>query len=80
MWLDGRMSYKCFFYALEAVKGTKAKKPLPEWQGEKWRQQEDQQLTESFKKEVKVAELAKTHQRTSGAIRSRLRKLGLIEI
>lgn len=61
------------------VKGTKAKKPLPERQGEKWTEQEDQQLTEGFNNEVKFGKLAKSHQRTSGAIRSRLRKLGLIE-
>ena len=70
---------RALFHALEAVKGAKDKKPLPERQGEKWTEQEDQQLTEGFNNEVKVAELAKTHQRTSGAIRSRLKKLGLIE-
>ena len=70
---------RALFHALEAVKGAKAKKPLPERQGEKWTEQEDQQLTEGFNKEVKVAELANTHQRTLGAIRSRLRKIGLIE-
>lgn len=53
---------RALFHALEAVKGAKAKKPLPERQREKWTEQTDQQITEGFKNEVKVGEPAKIRQ------------------
>jgi len=45
---------------------------------EKWTSEEDEALTEQFKKNVTISQLAKMHQRKIGAIRSRLRKLGLL--
>jgi hypothetical protein len=47
--------------------------------GSKWSEAEDQQLKDNFSKGFKTAELAKLHGRSSGAIRSRLIKLGLVE-
>ena len=70
---------RALFHALEVLKDTKPKKPNPERQGEKWETVEDEQLKEGFSNEVKIVELAKIHQRSSGAIRSRLKRLGLIE-
>lgn len=45
---------------------------------EKWTPEEDRVLTERYKEGVTVHQLAKMHQRKSGAIRSRLKKLGLL--
>jgi len=45
---------------------------------EKWTPEEDKTLTDRYKKGITLSQLAKMHQRKSGAIRSRLRKLGLL--
>lgn len=57
---------RALFTAIGMIKGSKAKKPAP-------RQGEDEQLKVAFEKGIKTSEIAKTHQRTSGAIRSRLK-------
>lgn len=44
-----------------------------------WSQQEDSQLSEEFAAGLKVKEMSEIHKRTPGAIRSRLKKLGLQE-
>jgi hypothetical protein len=49
---------------------------LPTKAGKAWDSDEDEQLVESFEGGMKFSELAKRHGRTSGAIRSRLTKLG----
>lgn len=71
---------RALFHALEALKEQGPKKENPVRQGEPWTKEEDEQLSEGFKNEVKVADLAKAHQRSSGAIRSRLKKLGLMKV
>jgi len=43
-----------------------------------WKADEEARLVEQFKRGGKIADLARTHQRNPGAIRSRLLKLGLI--
>lgn len=70
---------RALFQALEAVKNYKPKKAQPARQGSKWTEQEDTQLQEAFRSGEKLTELAKKHQRSSGAIRSRLIKKGLIQ-
>jgi hypothetical protein len=45
---------------------------------EKWTPNEDKALAEQFKSGITISQLAKMHQRKIGAIRSRLRKLGLL--
>lgn len=47
-------------------------------QGSPWTADEDNRLKEAFTNGTKISQLAKDHQRTSGAIRSRLKKLKLI--
>lgn len=47
--------------------------------GTKWTTKEEQQLLEEFSNGIKISEIAKIHSRTSGGIRSRLKKLGVIE-
>lgn len=51
---------------------------LPERQGQAWSSKEDGELKVAFLAGETTRTLAVTHQRTSGAIRSRLKKLGLI--
>lgn len=47
--------------------------------GWKWTQEEDERLVEEFRQEVSTAEIARLHNRSWNSIRSRMRKLGLIE-
>src|SRR5262249_55472999 len=49
-------------------------------QGVAWSADEDERLRSAFLSGAKTAALAGTHQRSRGAIRSRLVKLGLIEV
>lgn len=49
-----------------------------EYQGKPWEPEQDKQLVTMFKDGLVVAEIAKELKRTSGAIRARLVKLGLI--
>ena len=51
----------------------------PDGTGAFWTEEEDKQLDEEFNAGIKISEMAKIHDRTNGAIRSRLRKHGLIE-
>jgi hypothetical protein len=46
---------------------------------ESWGPDEDQELSKYFKEGLSVSQLAKKHQRRTGAIRSRLKKLELVE-
>ena len=44
-----------------------------------WTHDEDSELIKSYQEGLSVSQLAEKHQRKNGAIRSRLKKLGLIE-
>lgn len=46
--------------------------------GSPWNHEEDEKLISEFKSNMKISEIARLHQRTSGAIRSRLKKHGLL--
>lgn len=50
-----------------------------ERQGRSWPPEEDQQLTDAFRAGTIITELCARHQRGRGAIRARLRRLGLID-
>ena len=52
---------------------------LPERVGRPWREDEDIALIEAFDEGIAINDLAIKHQRTRGAIRSRLIRLGKIE-
>lgn len=56
------------------------KKDVPSNAGMPWTESEDEHLLNSFKDGKTVAELAKMHGRTKGAISSRLKKIAEIEI
>jgi len=45
----------------------------------KWTAAEDLELSNNYKKGFSIIQLAEKHKRRTGAIRSRLRKLGLIQ-
>ncbi len=64
--------------AIEALEKTakKKSKPLPKAAGKSWNQEEDQLLVIEFEKETSIADLAQKYHRSTGAIRSRLMKLG----
>jgi hypothetical protein len=71
---------RALFYALNElkdIKGTNVTTPSGN-QGKPWPVQEDELLTQRFKEGIKTTELARLHERSTGAIRSRLVKLGLV--
>ena len=51
----------------------------PDGAGASWLEGEDKQLEEEFNSGMKISEIAKIHNRTSGAIRSRLKRHGMID-
>lgn len=57
----------------------KPAKPKPARQGDPWEDEEEQQLKESWEAGETLQDLAETHERSVGAIRSRVLKLGLEE-
>lgn len=68
--------------ALELQASKQAKQPTANAgnAGKPWTEAEDQQLAQAFDAGTPVAALAKTHQRTSGAITSRLIRLGRLQV
>ena len=54
-------------------------KPAPSQAGERWMMEDDLRLRELFQEGTPIAQLARDFNRTYGAIRARLKKLGLIE-
>ena len=71
---------RALFRAIEALKRVEAtqrrQQDLPEKAGQAWDAQEDERLCEGFDQGLTIRELAQQHQRTEGAIQSRLEKLG----
>ena len=60
------------------IKSDTRRSNLPENAGKPWSNEEDYQIAKAFDNGVSVTEIANTHQRTRGAIQSRLVKLGKI--
>ncbi len=79
MLVDGKPSS----FLLDFIKMVKQRRnPAPEPQqryGERWMVEDDLRLRELFLEGTTIAQLAKEFNRTQGAIRARLKKLGLIE-
>jgi hypothetical protein len=69
---------RAFPVGIDALEqATKRKdRVLPAGAGKPWDAEEDQSLVANFESGTSIADLAKSHQRTEGAIRSRLMKLG----
>jgi hypothetical protein len=61
-----------------AEKYSERKKMLPERAGQSWEKQETERLAAGFDSGTSIEKLAKTHQRTNGAIRSQLIRMGKI--
>ena len=69
---------RALFTAVRALEGP-SKPDGPTKAGGRWTDDEDRQLTEAFDAGSSIEELAQKHERTRGAIRSRLVKLGKID-
>ena len=54
-------------------------RPRPQAAGARWTDEEDARLASAFDGGVPVAEIARLHSRTTGAINSRLVKLGKVD-
>ncbi len=69
---------RALFAGIEALEKTAGKKErvLPGAAGKPWDAEEDASLAADFESGTAIKELAQTHQRTEGAIRSRLMRLG----
>lgn len=69
---------RALFTAIRALEGA-PQKDGPAKAGGKWTDDEDKQLVEAFDAGTSIKDLAASHQRSNGAIRSRLVKLGKID-
>ncbi|MBT8364323.1 MAG: hypothetical protein KJP23_06415 [Deltaproteobacteria bacterium] len=69
--------------AVEALiseeKKIRRQRDLPERVGKPWSEQEDQALIKAFDSGISLNDLVDKHQRTRGAIRTRLVRLGKID-
>ncbi len=78
---------RALFLAAMALQSSRSKPPrpaskdsdLPPKAGKSWSEAEDHELVAAFESGKSEKELAAKHQRTLGAIRSRLIKLGKLE-
>jgi hypothetical protein len=59
-------------------RAERQKRRLPERAGKPWDDAEDERLAQGFDAGIAVGKLARQHERTEGAIRARLEKLGKI--
>ena len=64
--------------AAEALETTKRKRSLPVRAGKPWDKDESNLLAERFDSGMPITEIAKTHERTKGAIAARLVRLGKV--
>ena len=77
---------RALFHAIRALKSepstststSKPKQTLPAAAGKAWNNEEDLQLVREFDSAMPIAQIAAIHQRTRGAISSRLVRLGKI--
>jgi hypothetical protein len=65
---------------LMAAKPTRPAAAAPGKAGKAWTEDEDQRLVAAFDAGTPVAALARTHERTTGAINSRLIRLGRLQV
>ena len=71
-----RALYKAIKVLEKQQRVSEKRRSLPENAGNPWTSDEEQVLLGDFDSGLSIKELAKKHQRTEGAIRSRLEKLG----
>jgi RNA polymerase-binding transcription factor DksA len=74
---------RALFAAIEALEGQRSRatgrRNLPANAGKSWTAEEEARLCEAFDADPSIPALAQAHQRTTGAIKARLIKLGKIE-
>jgi hypothetical protein len=75
---------RALFLAAQALASTaelaeRVRKPLPASAGKGWSEDEDRRLAEAFDAGTSVADLAALHERSRGAITSRLIRLGRLQ-
>jgi hypothetical protein len=74
---------RALFIAAKALEGVAAKSArtaaAPGNAGKAWTGDEDQRLVSAFDAGTPVAELARSHERSTGAINSRLTRLGRLQ-
>ena len=66
--------------ALELAQSHTARHESSANAGTPWREEEDRQLAAAFDEGIPAAQLAKMHQRTAGAIASRLIRIGRVKV
>jgi hypothetical protein len=73
---------RALFMAAQALEqaAAKAARPVPGNAGKPWSEEEDQRLMAAFDGGTSVAELARAHERSRGAITSRLMRFGRLQV
>ena len=74
-----RALYKAKEALIRLINYEKKQRDLPDNSGMIWSVEEENQLVAAFDAGTEIKDLAKTHKRTKGAIKSRLVRLGKIE-
>lgn len=64
----------------QAASSARKNQSLPPATGKPWTAEEDQELIAAFESGSTPKQLAAAHQRTNGAVRSRLMKLGKLDV
>lgn len=74
-----RALYSAAQHLKQAQVGEERPRTAPPKAGSGWSAEEEQELIRQFKAKLPIKAIAESHQRTRGAIQSRLARLGLIE-
>ncbi|MET1054617.1 MAG: hypothetical protein ABWY16_04855 [Pedobacter sp.] len=69
---------RALFYAVNEVRSGVGNTKRGGNQGKPWSPEEEELLIQQFHEEMKISEIARVHERTTGSIRARLVKLELL--
>jgi len=69
---------RALFHATKLLSSSKQKE-LPTNAGNPWSEEEHNQVIQAFQDGFTITQIAKNHQRTYGAIRSTIKKAGLLD-
>ena len=75
-----RALYKAKEALIRLLQNEKRQKYLPDNAGMIWSEEEENQLVATFDAGIEIKDLAEIHKRTVGAVRTRLVRLGKIEL
>lgn len=80
--LENPQIIRALFAAIEALKAKMKRQErarnLPQRAGQPWTEQESSLLEKRFDQDVSISDIAREHERTSGAIKAQLERLGKI--